>query len=45
MTGIEDNTQKEGDGADLTALRTDALALAVWMVAALLLSFRAFRWE
>ncbi len=33
------------NGADLAALRTDALALAVWMVAALLLSFRAFRWE
>jgi ABC-2 type transport system permease protein len=33
------------NGADLAATRTDALALAVWMVAALLLSFRAFRWE
>jgi ABC-2 type transport system permease protein len=33
------------NGADLAALRTDALALVVWMVVALLLSFRAFRWE
>jgi ABC-2 type transport system permease protein len=33
------------NGADLAATQTDALALAVWMVAALLLSFRAFRWE
>jgi ABC-2 type transport system permease protein len=33
------------NGADLAALRTDALALVVWMVAALLLAFRAFRWE
>jgi ABC-2 type transport system permease protein len=33
------------NGADLAAVRIDALALAAWMVAALLLSFRAFRWE
>jgi ABC-2 type transport system permease protein len=33
------------NGADLAATQTDALALAAWMVVALLLAFRAFRWE